>query len=302
MQQQFSILNDMSPTSFYNTSTPPSASQSPTTPHSRDSLNLNGVSNTANNNSSNGMITTGRNSLKNRFSTFFQRKSAKRPIPIFTASFSPSQLKPFEKLRIEEYDALFLQSIQDANVDAFVLYTEAILHYKLATYETLIQRIEKQIRDGHEATLLHLAASKNACVPILKYMIQHLNIDLCLENRFQSTVFHYAASNNAIECIMYLLELLPFYLPNKSAQVQFKEKRDFYGYTALHRAVISQHYETVQLLLEIGQWNVESNVRNVCAGARPIHLAADTMDFKMLKLLIEKGKCNTNASLLQHLF
>lgn len=142
-----------------------------------------------------------------------------------------------------------------------------------------------KMRDPSNGNTALIAACSHNQHTIAAMIMYEMGGSPLAENNFQSTALHYACSGGWEETVILLLE-------NPRVARECKDKRDFFGYSCLHLAVISGHYGVVEILIRAGV-NIELPVLN--RGVRAIHLAVEQWDLRMLELLLEQGKANVSS-------
>ncbi|KAJ5074031.1 ankyrin repeat-containing protein [Anaeramoeba ignava] len=157
---------------------------------------------------------------------------------------------------------------------------------------------------------VHIAAIFNN-IPALKYLIEKKKLDINIQDKYQNTALHQAVVGQSAESIMYLLDhganinaqnsrgFSPIFLAvryeslqlvsillEKGAQIDIM---NWQGTSLLHFASIIGNRSCVDALLNHPEMTQDTINKCKTDGKTPLHLAAQSGNLDVIKLLIQHG-------------
>ncbi|XP_011409030.1 PREDICTED: uncharacterized protein LOC105315949, partial [Amphimedon queenslandica] len=138
-------------------------------------------------------------------------------------------------------------------------------------------------KTSNGSTVLHITCQYSDSLPILKYLIENHQLDLCAVNDEGMAPIHLACSNGRLNLIQYIIELIP-------SSLELLHTKD--GHTPFLIAVYFNQLEVIKYLI--------SKKCNLSAtddeGSGAVHISVERGHLNVLKYLIDNNYCNPNAT------
>ncbi|XP_019860233.1 PREDICTED: ankyrin-3-like, partial [Amphimedon queenslandica] len=156
-------------------------------------------------------------------------------------------------------------------------------HVPVVLYLTSLPQCNVVAKTSNGSTVLHITCEYSDSLPILKYLVENQQLDLCAVNDEGMAPIHLACIKGRLNLIQYIIEHIPSSLELPHSK---------HGHTPFLIAVYFNQLEVIKYLI--------SKKCNLSAtdggGSGAVHISVERGHLNVLKYLIDNYYCNPNAT------